>query len=59
MLPTQWMMLSLLTIQDKADRLGTPAYSLLHMLLVTTCDIADTQVGSFGLPLSAAPCMSA
>ena len=53
------MMPSLLTTQDKADQLGTLAYSLLHMLLVTPCDITDIQVGSFGLPLGAAPCMSA
>jgi len=50
------MMLSLLTTPDKADQLGMPAYSLLHMLLVTTCDITDIQVGFFGLPLGAAPC---
>ena len=58
MLPTQWMMLSLLTTPDKADQLGMRAYSLLHMLLVTICDITDTQVGCFGLPLGAAPCVS-
>ncbi len=52
------MILSLLTTPDKADQLGMPAYSLLHMLLVTTCDITDIQVGFFGLPLGAAPCTS-